>query len=539
MGIAADIVLVVLAACMGGVIAHLLKQPLLVGYILGGVLIGPYTGGPTVSSIHEIELLAEIGIALLLFTLGIEVSLKELKPVRWIALVGGPLQILLTTLFGYGVAFYALGFPSKDSIWFGAMISLSSTMVIVKILAGRSSTLASRIMIGILIAQDLAVAPLLIILPNLSESDQFFFKLLRSILEAGGFLAIMLIFGTRIIPKLLAVVVRLKSRELFLVATVALAVGVGYGTYLFGLSFALGAFVAGMVLSESALAHQALSDVAPLRDIFGLLFFASVGMLFDPMYLAQNWITVSLVCLIVITGKFSILYSITRLFGYVNKAPTIVGLRLAQVGEFSFVISRVGLTGGHISQDLYSLMITVTVITIIVSPLLTKLDNPLHRFLSSIFPQKHLGGAPFSAITPDLSNHVVVCGYGRTGQAVSEVLQREKIPFVIVDLKHGLEKVAGEDHHFIWGDATQSGILSAAGVEGASTLVITVASSGGIRLIIDRARMLNPSLNILSRAMTVEEITTLQDMGVPDAVQPEYEAGRELGERVVRLKHAL
>ncbi|HET6637910.1 MAG TPA: cation:proton antiporter, partial [Gemmatimonadota bacterium] len=290
MGIAADLVLVVLAGLAGGLIAHRLGQPLLVGYILGGLAVGPHLPGPTVSDIHNVELLAEIGVALLLFALGLELRFADLKPVRRLALLGGPIQVLVTTAVGFAFFEALLGWERVPSLWMGAMISLSSTMVVLKTLMaqGRTSSLSGRAMIGLLIVQDLAVVPMLIALPRLGDIDRALPALGLALLQATLFLAAMFFVGTRLMPFLLTRIVRWGSRELFLISVVALGVGIGYGTYLFGLSFAFGSFVAGMVLGESEFSHQALGEIIPLRDIFGLLFFASAGMLLDPTYLLEN-----------------------------------------------------------------------------------------------------------------------------------------------------------------------------------------------------------------------------------------------------------
>jgi monovalent cation:H+ antiporter-2, CPA2 family len=275
MGIAA---IIVVAGLIGGLIMQRLGQPLIIGYILAGVAVGPFTGGITVSEVHEIELLAEIGVALLLFALGIELSLKELQPVRRIALIGTPIQILLAMGVGVGIG-QLLGWTWLESIWFGGMISLSSTMVVLKTLMsqGRMGMLSSRIMIGMLLVQDLAVVPLMIILPQLGDLERGLSTLGFAAIRAAIFIIGMIFVGTRVIPYLMRIVARWNSRELFLLTVPALGLGIGYGTYLFGLSFAFGAFVAGIVLSESDYSHQALSDIVPLRDIFGLLFFASEG----------------------------------------------------------------------------------------------------------------------------------------------------------------------------------------------------------------------------------------------------------------------
>jgi CPA2 family monovalent cation:H+ antiporter-2 len=373
MGIAADFVLIVVSGFLGALLARALRLPLLVGYVAAGVVVGPYTGGPTVVQVHDIELLAEIGAALLLFSLGLEVSLGDLQPVRRVALIGGSIQVVLTLVAGALTGVYLFGMPAKESAWFGAMIALSSTMVVVKTLAagGVTSTLASRVMIGILVVQDLSVIPMLIILPQLNTPDDILPKLAQSIGLAVLLLGLVVLLGTRLLPRLLRRILEWGSQELFLVAVVATGVGVGYAAYAVGLSFALGAFVAGIILSESEFSHQALSDLAPLRDIFGLIFFVTVGMLFDPSFAMKNPGSIASGVVLIILGKAVILGLIARAFGYVNMAPWIVGLGLAQIGEFSFVIARSGISSGSISKTTYDLALTCSVLTMAVSPLVS------------------------------------------------------------------------------------------------------------------------------------------------------------------------
>ena len=286
MGIAADFVLIVLAGLAGAVFAHALRLPLLVGYILADIAVGPHTAGPTVTQVKDIETLAEIGVALLLFSIGLEVSFRDLREVRRIALIGGSLQVVITVAAVALLAIYGLGLPATEPVWLGAMISVSSTMVVLKVLAseGVLSTLTSRVMIGLLLVQDLAVIPMLIVLPELGSSERIGLRLLESLALAGGVLGLLLLMGTRWLPSLLRSIIARQSRELFLVALVGISVGIGWVTHAAGFSFALGAFVAGLILSESEFSHQALSDVVPVRDIFGLLFFVTVGMLLDPRY---------------------------------------------------------------------------------------------------------------------------------------------------------------------------------------------------------------------------------------------------------------
>jgi CPA2 family monovalent cation:H+ antiporter-2 len=381
MGIASDFVLIVLAGLAGGLLARLLRLPLLVGYVAAGVAVGPHTAGPTVVQIHDIELLAEIGVALLLFSLGLEISLRDLLAARRFALIAGPIQIILTAAAGALAGLKFLGLPAVESIWLGAMISLSSTMVVLKTLsaAGMTTTLASRAMIGMLVVQDLAVIPMLIILPQLANLTGALPRLARAAGIATIVLTGMVALGRWLLPMLLKRVLALGSRELFLVAIVAAGVGVGYAAHAAGLSFALGAFVAGLVLSESEISHQALRDVAPLRDIFGLLFFVSVGMLFDPQFVWEHAGQVTVATLVIMIGKAVIIGVLARAFGYRNMAPWIIGLGLSQIGEFSFVLARSGFGEGLLSEGSYNLALTCTILTMALSPLVSIAALPLGR----------------------------------------------------------------------------------------------------------------------------------------------------------------
>jgi CPA2 family monovalent cation:H+ antiporter-2 len=534
MGIAADIAIILVAALLGGLVAQRLGQPLLLGYILAGVLVGPYTGGVTVTEIHDIELLAEIGVALLLFALGLEFSFKELQPVRQVALIGTPIQIGLTITFGYLVGQVFFGWDWIESLWFGSLIALSSTMVILKTLAsqGVMGTLASRVMIGMLIMQDLAVVPLMIILPTLSNIEQSLPILGLAVLQAAVFLAAMIFVGTRVMPWLLRIIAGWHSRELFLVAVVALGVGIGYGTYLFGLSFAFGAFVAGMVLSESDYSHQALSDIIPLRDVFGMLFFVSVGMLLDPAFLFANLGLVLTTVLIVMLGKSLIFSGISRAFGYGNSAPLIIGLGMFQVGEFSFVLARVGVSADAISDDLYALVLATALVTMVLTPFLARSAVPIYRLWRRYVPREEL--STFNLPREQLHGHVIIAGYGRVGRAAASVMQRVGVRFVVIELdQRVVERAKAEGIPVIFGDSTSAIVLEAAQVHHARLMLVTVPEALGVQLVAHRVRELSPDLHIVTRAAGAEQLQDLKRMGVHEVVQPELEAGLEMVRQVL------
>lgn len=536
MGIAADFVLIVVAGFAGALVARALGLPLLVGYVAAGVVVGPHTAGPTVTQVEDIELLAEIGVALLLFAIGLEVSLRDLRPVRRIALIGGPIQVILTAAFGAALATSLTGMATNEAVWFGAMVALSSTMVVLKVLAatGTTSTLASRVMIGLLVVQDLAVIPMLIVLPELGRPGEVWPRVAQATGIATLFLAGMVLVGTRILPAVLRRVARWGSRELFLVAVLAAGVGVGAVAYQLGLSFAIGAFVAGVVVSESELSHQALADIGPLRDVFGLMFFVSVGMLFEPAYALSHAGDVAMLILLITVGKSLICGLLARVFGYGNLAPWIVGLGLSQIGEFSFVLARAGHAGGSISSDTYNLALTCAVLSIALSPAVFPGLLPIVRAWTRHRPAaatQPLGGGP---VTPQ-ENHAVVAGYGRTGRAIVDALRSSGVPFIVVDLDHEtVTKVLDEGTPTVWGDVANEDILRAAGIAHARMLVLAVPEWNAIRLSVERALRVNPRVFVIARASTTKHVEDLRALRVDAVIQPEFEGGVEMVRTALR-----
>ena len=528
MGITTDIILIIVAAFCCGLLMQRLGQPIILGYIAAGVILGPHTGGFTISNIHEIELLAEIGIALLLFALGLEFSLKDLQPVKKVALIGTPIQIILTTGLGYGIG-YLLGWEWKPSLWLGALISLSSTMVILKTLMNQGwlGTLSSKVMIGILIVQDLAVVPMMIILPQLNNPALGLPVLGFAALKAAIFLTVMVLLGTRLLPSLMTQIARLGSRELFMLAITAIGLGIGYATHLVGLSFAFGAFVAGMVLSESDYGHQALSDVIPLRDLFGLLFFTSVGMQLDPAFLIDHIWQVVILVLAISIGKGVIFAAIVRIFSYGNVIPLAVGLGMFQIGEFSFVLARVGVVTGSIGSDLYSLVLTTAILTMVLTPLISGQTANLYSLRKRWFRHEELE----SSNIPDtgLHNHVVIAGGGRVGFQIARALKRLNLQFVIIELDHRrVEQAKKAGMAVVYGDASQEIVLEACSIQEATLLIVTTPGIVTVRATIDQVKRLNNALEIVVRACGPDYFDLLKDLGVSEVVLPEFEASLEI-----------
>jgi len=528
MGIATDIILLIVVAFGCGLLLQRLNQPVILGYIAAGIILGPHTGGVTVSSIHEIERLAEIGVALLLFALGLEFSLKDLRPVKRVALIGTPIQIVLTIGLGFGIG-HLTGWQWRDSLWLGACISLSSTMVILKTLMNQGwlGTLSSKVMIGMLIVQDLAVVPLMIILPQLNNPAVGLPTLGFAALKAAAFITGMLLLGARLLPRLMGHIAKLGSRELFLLAIAAIGLGIGYVTHLVGLSFAFGAFVAGMVLSESDYGHQALSDIIPLRDLFGLLFFASVGMLLDPAFLMDHLVQVVVLLLAVSFGKGIIFAVLAKVFAYGNVIPLAVGLGLFQVGEFSFVLATVGVSTNSIDHELYALILTTAILTMILTPLVSGQTARLYSLRKRLFKHEPLETLNF----PDegLRQHAVIVGGGRVGARIAGVLKGFGLPLVIVELDHRRVQSAQADCiPVVYGDATHEIVLEATEIGAARLLVVTTPDVVTARTIIANAKRQNGRLNVVVRTSDPSFLAIFREMGVNSVVLPEFEASLEM-----------
>jgi K+:H+ antiporter len=527
MELVTDLTLVLVAALAGGFLAQRAGQPLIVGYILAGVVVGPFTGGFTVVNVHDIEQLAEIGVALLLFSLGLEVSFRELAPVRAVALAGAVIQIVLTIGFGLGLAL-ALGCSWQPALWFGSLIALSSTMVALKTIQGqgRMGTLSSRVMLGMLVVQDLAVVPLMIVLPELGRPGGGLMRVVTASLRAAALLAGIVIVATRVVPRLMAAVAKWNSRELFLLCTTAVAVGVGFVTWRLGLSLAIGAFVAGLVINESEYAHQALNDIVPLRDLFGMLFFVSVGMLLDPALVWRHLGVLLVVIAAVIVGKAAILAGVVRSFGYRHVIPLAVGLTLFQAGEFTFVLARVGRSAGAITNDLYALVLNTAVATMALTPVVSGLTPWLYARRARPAAEK-----PEAINIPPagLSGHVIVAGAGRVGRSVAEALRPLGLVCVLIendDRRAGQARAAGLAA--IYGDATQRIVLDAAGIGRARALLVTVPAFPDVRAIVGVVQQVRADLPIIARADGADAVHALYDLGIQEVTSPEFEAAIEM-----------
>ena len=369
-----DLAYVFAAAVLGGTLAWFARQPLILGYVLGGILIGPFTPGPTVSDVHTFELFAEIGVVLLMFSIGIEFSLRDLLRVKWVALVGGPLGILLSILLGLGAGLL-LGWPRVQGIVIGAVTSVASTMVLARLLTDRAElrTPHGRLMIAITLVEDLAVVVLTVLLPGLGDLGA---SRIATIGFALGKSALILVpfayLAAKVVPAVMTRVARTGSSELLLLVALAIGLGTAALTQTVGLSLALGAFLAGLIISESDHAHETLARLLPLRDVFVAMFFVTIGALVNPGPLFANLPLLGVMVILVVGGKFVIWTAIVWLFRYPLSAALRVGVGLTQIGEFSFILVQVARVAGQVGDEVYSATLAASLLTILINALLVR-----------------------------------------------------------------------------------------------------------------------------------------------------------------------
>ncbi len=524
-----DLVLAVGAALVGGVAAQRLGQPPLLGYLLGGVLIGPYTPGP-VSDIRHVSMLADIGIVLLMFELGVEFPVARLRRVRAIAIGGGLLQVVLTGAMAMGVA-RLLGFPLVPQVFLGAVVSLSSTIVVLKLLLdrGEMDTPHGEISVGICLVQDLSLIAMMVLLPAWATADEDVGRTLLLALgkTIGLFLGAYFVAGL-LLPALFAAVARLRSRELFLLMVVLVVIGTTVALAALGLSTALGAYVAGVVVSRSHYSRQVLAELVPSRDLFASLFFVSVGMLVDPLLLWRHPGTLLAIVGVITLLKAGVTGLIVRGFGYAGPSAIMTGLLLAQVGELSFVLAKLGADGRFVDEELYGLVLGGAVISILVNPLLLRHGAPrLLRRLEGVPAVPAVPAGPPTE-TSRLVDHVVICGCGRVGSELVAQLRSRGLPYVVIELNPiRVDELRRSGESCLFGDANNVHILKAAGIERARLLAITHYAAAASEPTITEVLKVHPSLKIIARAHYPVDLEGLRRAGASEVVIPEFEAGME------------
>jgi CPA2 family monovalent cation:H+ antiporter-2 len=535
-----------------GFIAAKLRLPALVGYLVAGMLIGPFTPGFVADSGLAAQL-AEIGVMLLMFGVGLHFSLDDLLDVRKVALPGAVLQIVAATSLGAVMA-HAWGWTWGQSIVFGLALSVASTVVLLRALEARGvlDSMNGRIAVGWLVVEDLAMVLVLVLLPPLAGAlggraeggeGNVWLALAMTLLKVGAFLVVMLVAGRKILPRLLWWIAETGSRELFTLAVIACAVGIAFGAAeLFGVSFALGAFFAGMVLRESEFSHRAAHESLPLRDAFAVLFFVSVGMLFDPMILVNEPLRVLAVVSIIVVGKTVAAAVLVLLLRYPLNTASTVSASLAQIGEFSFILAGLGVSLGLLPQEGNSLILAGALISIAINPLLFGLIDPLQRWLrdhsalarrleSPVDPTATL---PMTTDAKYLAGHVVLVGYGRVGKRIAAQLTEKGLPVVVVEQnRERVEQLRDQGFAAVSGDAAEPGTLVQAHVTGAKWLVSAIPDTFSVRQMVETARMLNPEIQILVRSHNEEEAAMLQKEGVGKVFLGEVELADGMSDHVV------
>ena len=536
----ASLAILLMAALVGGMIAHRLRQPIILGYLVIGAAIGPHALG-WVSDRGLVQSVATIGVALLMFTLGLEVSVTQLRQVGRVGLWGGVAQIALTAAAGLLVGLYGFGWTLAQSAVFGMGISLSSTMVCLKILMDRGEVDSAhgRIMVAILILQDISVVVLVLLESMLGASGQSPLWLLAlAIGKAVVFVALAIAAGLWVVPWLLGNVGGVRTRELFLLTVVVLCLAAALGTSVLGLSVVFGAFIVGLVLRESRFASQVLAEVTPLRDVFATLFFVSLGMLLDLRFVADHWglllITVGAVAAI----KIGVVSGVVRLFGYNARIAVFSGFGLFQIGEFSFVLAQTGMNMDIVTEDFYSLIVTSAIITMLLTPLSLAVVSWLHHKTPlSALPLLLNGSAKGADSLPESlqsSDTVLVAGYGRVGQNVARALRDARVPCVVIDIDPEITYKSRCDRvPSIYGDASNMHVLSSLDMKKVKALVVTYPDPLAVSATVQAALKLNPKLRIVARVHRQEDVSRIQRLGAVEVVSPEYEASVELVKRIL------
>jgi CPA2 family monovalent cation:H+ antiporter-2 len=532
-----------------GMACRRLGLPALIGYLLAGVLIGPHTAGYVADADIASEL-AEIGVILLMFGVGIHFSMRDLLAVGPVAIPGALVQSLVATVVGTGVGLL-MGWGLVGGVVLGLSISVASTVVLLRALIerGELDSIQGRVAVGWLIAEDLLTVLILVLLPSVaplltgteSGSASAFGPLgdlVSAIVATILFAAIMLVVGTRLVPRILDRVALEHSRELFTLAVVALALGVAYAGYeVFGVSLALGGFLAGAVVNESDLSHQASADAQPLQDSFSVLFFVSVGMLVDPAWIVAHPLPVVAVTLVVMVVKALAAYGIVAGLGYPSRVGVTVAAALSQVGEFSFILIALGVELHLVPEDALQVVVAAALVSITLNPLMFRLVDPLVRRLDEVPSLQRLSQRSTRSLSAmdrphpeaELRGHAVVCGHGRVGRLVTSALDRRSFPYVVItNDRHEAQRLRDRGTPVLSGDAAIPALLEHARIREARVLVVAMRDGHAARLIVDRARDLAPRVSVVVRTHSEHERDVFQGMGDTQAVLGELEVAVQM-----------
>jgi len=530
-----NIVMALVVAFIGGVLARRIGLPTIVGYMLAGIAIGPFTPG-FVGDTETISQLAELGVIFLMFGVGLHFSINDFWKVRSIAIPGALGRMAITTLLGFGLS-QLWGWTVTSSIVIGLAISIASTVVLLRGLMDNAllNTPHGQAAVGWVVVEDLATVLILVLLPTLANTSSGFDwgQLGLTLLKAAGFVILVLFAGTRLIPWVLLRIAHTRSRELFILAILAIALGIALGAAeLFGVSLALGAFVAGVVVNESPLSHQVGADIFPFREAFAVLFFVSIGMLVNPIYLFNNVGHILVLTALIVIGKSLLTLLLGLFFPWQAHTALVVGAGLSQIGEFSFILGQAGISLGLLNQDQYSLILAGALLSITINPVMFRLIAPTEKWLQKFtfvwrLLDHHRPIPP--PLDESIEGHVVIIGYGRVGRHIVNVLGEMSIPRLVID--EDAERIEELDRRGIpslYGDASNSEVLTHAGLGRARALVVAGPDEAASELVVAAARDIAPQLPIIARATTEDGIDRLTEFGAQDVIHPELEGGLEI-----------
>lgn len=533
-----DILIILLLSVVVLYLCHRMHLPIIVGFLLTGIIAGPHGLG-LVREIEAVKMLAEAGIVLLLFTIGLEFSFRSLLRIRKTVLLGGSLQIVLTVLAGFAAA-SLFGYSFNKAVLAGFLLSLSSTAIVMKILQDRAEmeTPQGNASLGILVFQDMAAVPMMLMVPLLmgtGQVDGVFPTLL--ITKILGIVILVPVLSKWLVPRIFFAIAKTRSRELFLITTIALCMAVAWVTQKAGLSLALGSFLAGLIISESEYSHQALGDILPFRDVFTSFFFVSIGMLLDVVYFLTHPLILILAAFCVLILKTLIAGAAAFFSGLPLRSAIIAGIALSQVGEFSFILSETGVPYGLFSGDTYQAFLAVSILTMMATPSLIAAAPAISAQIGRLRLPRRLkqGMTPeYGGETVQLQNHLIIVGFGLNGRNLARAARTAGIPYAIIEMNPAVvrdEKAKGEPIFF--GDATQEAILLHANVRHARNMVAVINDPAATRRITELARRLNPRLYILVRTRFVSEMNALIDLGANDVIPEEFETSVEIFSRVL------
>jgi CPA2 family monovalent cation:H+ antiporter-2 len=530
-----NIAVALVVAFIGGVIARRIGLPTIVGYLLAGIAIGPFTPGFK-GDTETISQLAELGVIFLMFGVGLHFSLKDLWRVRAIAVPGATGQIIIATFLGFGLS-RLWGWSVSAGIILGFAISIASTVVLLRGLMdnGLLNTPQGQATVGWLVLEDLATVLILVLMPTLSNAaNGFDWRALGlTLLKAAGFVLLVMFAGTRLIPWILMRIAHTRSRELFILAILAIALGIALGAaQIFGISLALGAFVAGVVVSESPLSHQVGADVLPFRESFAVLFFVSIGMLVNPIYLYHHIGPVLALTALIVVAKPLTTILMGLVFPWPARTTLVVAAGLSQIGEFSFIVGQAGVFLGLLDRTQYSLILAGSLLSIMLNPVMFRLIRPAEKWLQrfpGLWQLLDRQGPPLAPIPESMEGHVVIVGYGRVGHHIADLLGEMGVPYLVVaaDVERG-EELSRRGVPVLYGDAANSEVLTHAGLTRARALVIAGPDEDASALVVSTARDLAPDLPIIARASSVEGTKQLAALGAQDVIHPELEGGLEI-----------